>query len=244
VRRATALAILTGFALAPHTATEAQQLPGDEMLGHGISSVVDALGMPQDVESLDSGHTWVWHTPRAFLRIITDDAMTVKAIDDRPLAPGERLAHVELFGYTKALADSERGTSDLSGPDFRTYNLGDGHVLELFFDDSGKLTHAVFGDRGYVARLGFVPADREMLRVLQYSAPKIRRTPAALTIAPMTVVRCEIGKDGRAFAVTVVVSSHNAGLDARALAFARQTSWTPAKFDNVPVKSVAFWMVR
>jgi TonB family protein len=117
-------------------------------------------------------------------------------------------------------------------------------VLELFFDDAGKLTHAVLGDRGYVARLGFVPADREMLRVLQYSAPKIRRTPAALSMAPMTVVRCEIGKDGRAGAVSVVVSSHNAALDKRAVAFAHDTTWTPAKFDNVPVNSVAFWMVR
>ncbi len=243
MRRATALATLTGIALAPY-ATEAQQLAGDEMLGHGILSVVGSLGMPQDVESLDSGHTWVWHTPRAYLRLITDDAMNVKAIDDRPLAPGERLAHVELFGYTKARADAERGTADLSGPDFRTYNLGDGHVLELFFDDTGKLTHAVLGDRGYVARLGLVPADRDMLRVLQYAAPKIRKTPPPLATTPMTIVRCEIGKDGRVSAVSVVAGSLNAAQDRRTIAFVRNTSWTPAKFDNVPVKSIAFWMVR
>jgi hypothetical protein len=244
VRRATALATFTGFALAPHAAVEAQEMPGDATLGRSILTVADALGMPQDVESLDSGHTWVWHTPRANLRFITDDAMNVKAIDVLPLAPGAQLARVELFGYTKARADAERGTADLSGPDFRTYNAGDGRVLELFFDDGGKLTHAVLGDRGYVSRLGLVPADRDMLRMLQYAAPKIRRTPPPLAAPPMTVVRCEVGKDGGALAVSVVISSHNAAQDERAIAFARKTSWTPAKFDNVPVKSIAFWMVR
>ena len=214
------------------------------MLGRSILSAVDTFGMPQDVESLDRGHTWVWHTPRAYLRFVTDDAMNVKAVDEHPLAPGERLAHVELFGYTKARADAERGTAELSGPDFRTYNLGDAHVLELFFDDTGKLTHAVFGDRGYVARLGLVPADREMLRVLQYSAPKIRKTPPPLTAAAQTVVKCDIGKDGRVDAVTVVAGSVSPAQHARIATYVRNTSWSPAKFDNVPVKSVAFWMVR
>jgi hypothetical protein len=244
VRRATALATLTGFALASHTAIEAQDMPADVMLGHSVMSAVDAFGMPQDVQSLDSGHTWIWHTPHAFLRFITDDAMNVKAVDDHPLAPGERLAHVDLFGYTKARADAERGTADLSGPDFRTYDLGNEHVLELFFDDAGKLTHAVFGDRGYVARLGFVPADREMLRVLQYSAPKIRRTPAVLAVAPMSVARCEIGKDGHVDAVSIVAGSLTPAQRVRIVTYVRNTSWTPAKFDNVPVKSIAFWMVR
>ena len=244
MRRATALATLTGFVLAPHAVVEAQELPGDTTLDRSILTVVDALGTPQDVESLDSGHTWVWHTPRANVRIITDDAMTVKALDVLPLAPGEQLAHVALFGYTKARADAERGTADLSGPDFRTYSVADGRVLELFFDDAGKLTHAVLGDRGYVARMGLVPSDRDMLRMLQYTAPKIRRTPPPLAAPPMTVVRCEVGKDGSAPSVSVVVSSHNAAQDEHALAFARKTSWAPAKLDNVPVKSVAFWMVR
>ena len=244
MKRATALATLTGFALATRTAVEAQEMPGDAVLDRSILTVVDALGTPQDVESLDSGHTWIWHTPHADLRFITDDAMNVKVVDDRPLAPGERLAHVELFGYTKTRADAERGTADLSGPDFRTYNVGEGRVLELFFDEAGKLTHAVLGDRGYVARLGLVPADRDMLRVLQYTAPKIRRTPPPLAAAPMTVVRCEIGKEGQVESVAVVVSSHNAARDALAVAFAHKTSWTPAKLDNVPVKSIAFWMVR
>jgi TonB family protein len=242
VRRATALATLTGFALAPHV-VEAQELPGDATLGRGILTVVDALGAPLDVESLDSGHTWVWRTPRANVRLITDDAMTIKALDIVPLAPGGQLAHVELFGYTKARADAERGTAELSGPDFRTYNAGDGRVLELFFDDGGKLTHAVLGDRGYVARLGLIPSDRDMLRMLQYSAPKIRRTPPPFGDASV-VVRCQIDKNGHVDAVTILISSHNAALDKRALDFVQKTLWTPAKLDNVPVKSVAFWMVR
>lgn len=244
MRRATALATLAGFAFASLRPAAPQDFSLDETLGHSILRVVDALGMPQDVESLDSGHTWIWRTQRAYLRFVTDDAMSVKLIDDRPLAPGERLAHTDLFGYTKERAEGERGTSELSGPGFRTYDLGGGRVLELFFDDRGKLSHAVYGDRGYVARLGLIPADRDMLHVLQYSAPKVRQTPPALSVPPMTVVRCEIGKDGRVDAASVAVSSHDAARDRQALAFARKTTWFPAKIDNLVVKSVAFWMVR
>lgn len=246
MRRATALVTLTGFALAPR-AIEAQEVPLsglDDAIGRSVFVIVEKFGPPHDVESLDSGHTWIWSTERADLRVTTDDRATIKAIDDHPLTSGDRLASVELFGYTKERADKERGTADLSGKDFRTYDLGSGHVLELFFDDAGKLTHAVYGDRGYVARLGLIPADREMLRILKYTAPKLRRTPPSLSGFSATVVRCEIGKNGHVDTVSLAVSSHHVVQDRLALAFARKTSWAPAKLDGVPVKSVAFWMVR
>jgi len=245
VRRATALATLTGLALAPRVAVAAESSL-DDMLGRNILSIIDALGMPKTVVSENDGHNWSWDRAGSSpLVMITDDAMTVKAIVVlHPQTPGERLANVSLFRCTKARADAERGAPDFSGPNFRVYRLSEDRVLELLFDDGGNLTEAIYGARGHVARLGLVPADREMLRVLQYSAPKVGRTPLSAPVGPPVIVRCEIGKNGRVDAVSVVVSSHNASQDKLAVAYARKVPWFPAKFDNVPVKSVAFWMVQ
>jgi TonB family protein len=246
VRRATALVTIAAFALAPGAAAEAQQI------GHGIAATIDELGMPVSVESLDSGHTWTFATPHAELRVITDDQAVVKAVDERPLDASDVLSlemqgktvRIPLFGYTIARADTQLGTADHSSANFRTYDLGDGAVLDLFFDDSGKLTHAIHGGRGYVARLGLVPADRDMLRILQYSAPKLRTAPLApATGSHQTIVRCNIGEDGRTESVAIIVSSHDPDADAHALSLARKARWTPARLDNVPVKSVAFRMI-
>ena len=246
MRRATALVTIGAFALAPGAAAEAQQI------GHGIAATIDELGMPASVESLDSGHTWMFHAPHAELRVITDDQASVRAIDERPLDASDVLSlemqgkavRIPLFGYTIARADAQLGTADHSGANFRTYDLGDGAVLDLFFDDSGKLTHAVHGGRGYVARLDLVPADRDMVRILQYAAPKLRPAPLApASGSHETIVRCNVGKDGRTESATIIVSSHDPDADARALVVARKARWAPARFDNVPVKSVAFRMI-
>jgi len=246
VNRATALVTLAGFALATRTPADAQQI------GHSITAAIDELGMPASVESLDAGHTWTWRTPRAELHVITDDQAVVKAIDERPLEASDVLsvemqgtsAHIPLLGYTLAQADAHLGTADHSGATFRTYDLSNGQTLDLFFDDAGRLTHAVYGQRGYVGRLGLVPADRDMLRILQYTAPRLRFAPPAPPNAShRTIVRCDVGQDGRVESVAVIVSAHDSAADARALSLARETRFTAAKLDNVRVKSVVFRMI-
>ncbi|MGH7715612.1 MAG: energy transducer TonB [Vulcanimicrobiaceae bacterium] len=246
MRRATALATIAAFALATGAAAEAQQI------GQGIAATIDELGMPESVESLDTGHTWLWRTPHAELRLITDDKAVLKAIDEHPLDASDVLSvemqgkteRIPLFGYTIARADAQLGTAEHSGANFRTYDLGGGAVLDLLFDDSGKLTHAVHGQRGYVARLGLVPADRDMVRMLQYAAPKMRGVRLAATGASHeTIVRCDVGKDGRVESVGVLVSSHDASADAHALMLARKTRWIPARLDSFPVKSVVFRII-
>lgn len=221
--------------------------------GANVAVAIRTLGMPADVASLDTGHTWIWRTPHAELRAITDDEAVVRAVDERPLDDTEtalvnvdgKSVRIPLKSYTVARADADLNTlAEFSTRGSRLYSLGRNRELVLLFDDGGVLTRAVTGDRGFVSRLGLVTVDREMVKTLRYVAPKLRNPPSpAPGASQQAVVRYQILKDGQVGNVRIVVSSRDPAADERALRIARVGAWTPAKLNNVAVTSVAFRLI-
>ncbi|MBV8601656.1 MAG: TonB family protein [Candidatus Eremiobacteraeota bacterium] len=222
-------------------------------VGSHVAVAIHALGMPADVASLDTGHTWTWRTADAELHAITDDGAIVRAVEDRPLDSAEAIVvnvdgkpvRLGLRGYTSAQADSDlNSVAGLSSRTTRLFDLGRGRVLVLLFDDGGSLTRAVYGDRGFVARLGLMTADAEMVKSLRYVAPRLRAAPTPAPGATHeTVVRYVLDKDGHVDSVAIEVGSKDAAVDEQALQLARKAAWMPAKINNVPVRSVAFRIV-
>lgn len=228
-------------------------LLGGIAAGANIAVAIRTLGMPADVASLDTGHTWSWRTPHAELRAITDDEAVVRAVDERPLDDTEtalvsadgKAVRIPLRGYTIARADSELNSiAEFSTRSSRLYNLGRNRELVLVFDDAGVLIRAVTGDRGFVSRLGLTTTDAEMVKTLRYVAPKLRNpgSPAPES-SRQVVVRYEIHRDGQIASVQIIVSSHDPAADERALRIARAGTWTPAKLNNIAVNAVAFRLI-
>ena len=223
------------------------------VVGAHVAVAVRALGMPSDVASLDTGHTWTWRTGHAELQAITDDGAVVRAVEDRALDDSEALTvsvdgkpvHIPLRGYTIARADADlNSVAGLSSRTSRLFGLERGRALLLLFDDAGTLTRAVYGDRGFITRLGLITADAEAIKSLRYAAPKVRTTPASLANpSHVTIVRYQLDRDGHVDSVAVEISSHDSSVDEDALKQARRCTWLPAKLNNLPVKSVAFRMI-
>ncbi|MBV8074358.1 MAG: TonB family protein [Candidatus Eremiobacteraeota bacterium] len=261
MRRGAALAILASLSLGtarlPAFAqggprTEGPIIDGIAVGAH-VAVAIRNLGMPADVTSLDTGHTWTWRTADAELHAITDDGAIVRAVDDRPLDNAEAIVvsvdgkpvRIALRGYTIAQADADlNSVAGLSSRTARLFDLGRGRVLVFLFDDAGALTRAVYGDRGFVSRLGLMTADAEMVKSLRYVAPRLRAAPTPPPGASHeTIVRYVLDKDGRVDSVAIEVGSKDAAFDERALELARKAAWAPAKINNVPVRSVAFRIV-
>jgi TonB family protein len=254
VRRAEALAFIAAASAAVALPAAAQSDVGGIAIGSHIGVVIASLGMPLSVDSLDTGHTWTWRTAHAEVRAITDDDAIVRAVEDKPLDDGDAInvavegktLRVKPYGYTTQRADDDlNAVAALSSRTWRLFNLGRNRALVMLFGDDGTLTRAVYGERGFIAHLGLITTDAELLKSMRYVAPKLRGASSApLTSGSHeTIVKYQIDRTGAIDSVAVEVSSKDPGLDQRALQIARKTKWMPAKLNNQPVKSVVFRMI-
>ncbi|MBV8354767.1 MAG: energy transducer TonB, partial [Candidatus Eremiobacteraeota bacterium] len=125
------------------------------------------------------------------------------------------------------------------------YYVGTFRELVLLFDDAGILSHAVYGERGVVSRLGLVATDAEMVKELKYLAPRIRNAPpnAVASGGKDAVIRFELGRNGSVEATSIAATAGDPAADAHALGLARLYHWNPARLNGRPVSSVAFRLV-
>ena len=230
-------------------------------LGSNIGAAIKAHGMPADVSSLDSGHRWTWEDGPNALRVITDDDGVVRLVDIRRAsgtfdAGAAAAAHFTFGTSTGAQAEAAlHPIADFAGPGkfpdgvtkahVQSFRLTPQRELVLLFDDtSATLQEVIYGDRGTVVRVGFLPGAEDQIAKLVYKAPVLRRAGALEAPrsgpAGSAIVRLSLDKAGAITEAAIAYSSGDAALDAAAKAAALKDSFAPAQLAGKAVSAVVY----
>jgi hypothetical protein len=213
-------------------------------VGSSVLAAIAAHGMPQKLVEEDSGPHYFWNENGLAIDATTNDDAIVRAVDVAPTA-GTGSVSVDIDGKRQSLAfgvlsGAEADRTFTSVSDFadlqkhtRTYKLTDFTELALAFDPkTDLLQRVVFGDRGTVSLLGYLPSDF----VLPLHAPRDRGKPI-VTIAPKGLLRVDIDEKGIVRKETVVLSSGDPKVDAAVVKEIDNRTFDPAKLADRRVKS-------
>ena len=165
-RVAAALAVLCAFALP--AAARADTLIEGIALGSPLAVLLKSEGLPAATAAGSTGSAIVWRTPARQTTVYVDDDGVVDAVVDVP--PGGTRVRVDFDGkpvvfvtgrFTLDQADAQlAANAQYSSATMRTYEPEPGRELVLLFDEkTAALATVIYGDRGTVARMGYVKAD-------------------------------------------------------------------------------------
>lgn len=241
--RATLLALAC---IALPLAARAETTVGGIAIGETIAATVHDLGMPLRVESSDTGNAFTFPSSIAYV----DDDGVVRAVQT---SVGTVSVVLDGKPATFAIGESTTDRADAlyasvgeySSDTLRSYRLTPQRELALFFDKAThRLTHAYYGERGALARLGILPGD-DITTTVPYRAPKLRGSAVSGTSGALaTIVRYEIDARGSVTNLSIAVPSSDPAADTDLLKRLAGDRYVPAQLGGRAIGSVVFRDVR
>jgi TonB family protein len=225
---------------------------GGIAIGRSVLEAVRSLGMPDVVDTTDSGHLWQWARSDGLDReVMTDDdlvvtqvlvARTVSSPSNRPTAtPAPAPRELPLLGMSPA--DAGAAVVPLGGvalpqpdPDVRAWSYRGGVVVAQ--SSSGAVVRVIALDDRSARFRGFLQPP---LAAAVRTAPKLvsaivsHPLPAGAGIA---IVRVTIDAQGRVADEKVVVPSGDGDVDRWVLENIRKSTFLPATCAGVPCAGV------
>jgi hypothetical protein len=220
-------------------------------VGSTVLAAIAAHGMPRMLVTEDSGPHYFWNENGLAIDATTNDDAIVRAVDVASTTGAGSLS-VDLDGKRRTLAfgvlsatDADRTLTNVS--DFadlqkhtRTYKVTPFTELALVFDPkTDLLQRVVFGDRGTVSLLGYLPADV----VLPLHAPRDRGRPI-ISLAPQGLLRVDLDEKGIVRKETVLLSSGDPATDTAVVKAIDKRTYDPAKIADRRVKSSFYQGIR
>ncbi len=239
-------AVLVGALLAGSVAGGGDTPVRGLTIGAPIAAVMQALGPPTAVMSLDNGNRFAFGPQTA---AYVDADGQVLAIDLRagtPVIAIEGNARTFPIGtFTVAQAAAELAdVAEFAGPAFRSYRLGPRRDLVLGFTGSAdldRLNRLSYGEPGQLARLGLLPGD-SAVKSVPYRAPRLTR-PAAAALAEdasNAVYRLDIDRGGAVTSVAAVGSTAAPAVDDAQLQRLRARRYACATLGGRPIGATIF----
>ena len=229
-------------------------------IGSSVLTVVPLFGPPDVVRNTDVGHEWQWVEAGGLDReILTDDDMAVRQIlvAEPTSIPGQKpqpeteppeFPALGMTAVDATAAVEKAGGEAIAEPDptVRAWSLPGGVVVAEL--EGGKVGQLLALDDLSARRLGYLQPPPPMTPPLVRRAPVMTKeyvTPypdaaARAGIEGTVVVRVVVGVDGRPERADVVVSSHNAEIDAASVQSANKSEYRPAQCDGSPCRGVFF----
>jgi TonB family protein len=240
------------IAAASATGSPSSQLTlGGVTVGGSVLAVVKALGMPDNVQTTDSGHLWQWSTSGGLDReVVTDDDLNVVEVlvahaAAQPSPSSGAALPLEIPVLGDSAADAGAAVNTLGGiavvqtkPGYRAWMLSGGVLAAR--TDGGVIASMIALDVARARQRGFLtPASPDAL----YRAPVLLK-PFVTDLLPHgsgeTVVRARIDAAGTVTEALIVAPSGDPEIDAWALTCIRRSKFAAATCDGVPCAGVYF----
>jgi hypothetical protein len=250
-RVAAALAVLCAFALP--AAARADTLIEGIALGSPLAVLLKSEGLPAATAAGSTGSAIVWRTPARQTTVYVDDDGVVDAVVDVP--PGGTRVRVDFDGkpvvfvtgrFTLDQADAQlAANAQYSSATMRTYEPEPGRELVLLFDEkTAALATVIYGDRGTVARMGYVKADDIATSVPFHSAILNKSAIKDAGPGPAALIAYHINRHGVVTAVDVLAPSGVKEFDALLAAGLLDDRFTPAHLGGRGVDSTFYRLVH
>ncbi len=227
---------------------------GGVTLGESIGSVVGAFGAPGLVETTDQGHEWRWFDQSGLdVDLLTDDDLAVRQIlvarpeavggKTSPLVQPEAFPFLEQSSSAAAAGMRRRGATAIAEPNaaVSAWRVGDDYVvLEL---SNGAVRKLLALDQGSAQSVGYMGSPQTLgafhaPRLVQQYPVDYPRPAVQAHASGVVVVRADISASGSVTSAQVVVSSHNADIDAAELLSIRRSKFRPALCQGQPCAGV------
>jgi len=248
-----ALAALAAFvACAVPCAAFADTIIDGIALGTPLENVLKADGLPFAAHSGDNGSTIAWHRPDGRTTVVVEDGI-VDAVLAEPAA-GRRIT-VDFDGkpvtlaagtFTMDQADAQLAAyAQFSNGTTRTYIPAPGRELVLVFDEhTNRLTTVAYGDRGTIARIGYIKADDIATSVPYHAAIMNKSAIKDAGTGPAALIAYSIDRRGIVTSVSVLVPSGVASFDALLASGLTDDKFTPAHLGGREIASTYYRLVH
>jgi len=221
-------------------------------LGTPLEALLKTEGAPSSVRSGDNGNEILWRNGTGAAGVFVDDGV-VDAIVYQP-AGGRRIT-VDFDGkpvsfaigaYTIDQADVQLAAdAQYSDGSTRTYVPAPGRELVLLFDERTKLLSSVaYGDRGTIARIGYVRADDIATSVPYHAAILNKSAIKDNGNGPAALIAYSIDRRGFVKNVAVLLPSGVASFDDLLATGLTDDKFTPAHLGGREIASTYYRMVH
>jgi hypothetical protein len=245
-----ALAAFVGCAFP--CAASADTIIGGIALGTPLESVLKTMGTPAFAHSGDTGNEVAWRAPGGQTAVFVEDGI-VDAVVYQPIA--DKRITVDFDGkpvsfaigaYTLDQADAQLATSaQFSAGSTRTYVPAPGRELVLLFDErTDRLASVAYGQRGTIARLGYIKADDIATSVPYHPATMNKSAIKDAGTGPAALIAYSIDRRGIVKSVRVLVASGVAPFDDLLANGLLDDKFTPAHLGGREIASTYYRMVH
>jgi hypothetical protein len=221
-------------------------------LGTPLETLLKTEGAPSSVHSGDNGNEILWRTVTGAAGVFVDEGV-VDAIVFAPTA-GKRIT-VDFDGkpvsfaigaYTMDQADVQLAAdAQYSDGATRTYIPAPGRELVLMFDEQTKLLARVaYGDRGTIARIGYIRADDIATSVPYHAAILNKSAIKDAGPGPAALIAYSIDRRGFVKNVSVLLPSGVAPFDDLLANGLTDDKFTPAHLGGRGIASTYYRMVH
>jgi len=221
-------------------------------IGTPLESALRADGLPASARSGDNGNTIVWRRPDGQTSVFVEDGV-IDAVVFAP-APGKRIT-VDFDGkpvsfavgaYTMDEADAQLAAdAQFSDGSTRTYIPAPGRELVLLFDQRTKLLATVaYGDRGTIARIGYIKADDIATSVPYHAAVMNKSAIKDAGTGPAALIAYSIDRRGVVKSVGVLVPSGVPSFDDLLANGLLDDKFTPAHLGGREIASTYYRMLH
>jgi hypothetical protein len=248
-----ALVALAAFAACalPHAAF-AETIVDGIALGTPLDAVLKTAGPPAEARSSDSGNALVWRRADGQTSVVVE-AGAIDAIVYEPAA-GTRV-RVDVDGrpvtfvagaFTLDQADEQLAAdAQFSEGTTRTYVPAPGRELVLVFDERTKrLVTVAYGERGTIARIGYIKADDIATSVPYHAAIMNASAISGAGNGPAALIAYSIDRRGVVQTVSLLVRSGDAAFDERLANGLLDDKFTPAHLGGREIASTFYRMVH
>jgi hypothetical protein len=233
-------------------AAQADTLIGGVALGTPLDALVKTMGAPAAAHSGDNGNEIVWQQAGDETGVFVEDGV-VDAIVYQPVR-AKRIT-VDFDGkpvsfavgtYTADQADAQLAAdAQFSTGSTRTYIPAPGRELVLHFDErTNTLASVAYGERGTIARIGYINAD-EIATAVPYHAAILNKSAINdAATGPAALIAYAIDRHGVVTTVRVIMPSGVRPFDELLANGLLGDMFTPAHLGGREIASTYYRMVH